>query len=352
MTDTTPRLDTLTEFLTAGDSHYAIFDMGRLVRCIPNDKFSAIENGLQPYPTPLQQHAWLGVLFWSRTTKAAPYIWFIKFPLDERGLINHAARQHFLQIIVEALGNNITADPNENQQKKLSQNPYLFTPDEPKRAAFHAKASLYMNQPASIYFEDAQAYIEGQREPASWQQLGLQGLHDVAVRTDNSSALEQAIIEQWKRWPEPFISTLLLSLEHHSLSDNLAAHIAQQISDKDLTPQQLITHLRGLSGTKNPLLMQQILTAVLTDYESSPALSDILIIIAARLWPALSDSSLRHRYIELAATQPDIFPHLMADLVALPDMRLAILELLQNPAAYSKAVQDAVMTMKKQVRNV
>lgn len=343
------RIETLTDFLTAGDTDYAIFDLGRLVRQIPNEQFAAIETGLMPYPGPLQQHAWLGILFWGRAAQTAPYIWFAKFPLDERGLLNHAARQHFLQIIVEALGSDITTNPDQDQQKRLSQNPYLFTPDDTKRAAFHARVSLYLQQPASIYFEDVQAFILGQREPATWQQLGLQGLHDVAARLNTTPPLAHAIARQLEHWPQDFSHKVLLSLEHHELPDSLSHSIRQRIASDTLTPPRLVTHLRALAGAGNTDAVTTTLSDVLQRYQSAPELDDILIIIAARLWPTLEDNNLRQLFIEQLATRTELFPHLLADLIAIPLLRPYLLALLREPDTHSHAVKTAIQAMKQQV---
>jgi hypothetical protein len=56
-------INTLTEFLTQADTQFQLFDMGRQVRPLASDTFVRIEQQQEPYPWPLQQHAWLGVHF-------------------------------------------------------------------------------------------------------------------------------------------------------------------------------------------------------------------------------------------------------------------------------------------------
>ncbi|RUO34659.1 DUF3549 family protein [Aliidiomarina soli] len=349
-------VDTLTEFLTIGDTHYYIFDLGRLVQQIANTEFALIEAGQQPYPTPLQQHAWLGIVFWHKNNAQSPYIWFAKFPLDERGLISHGARQHYLQIIVEALGRDITAPTSAEQDEILKQNPYIFTPAEDKRAAFHAKVSYLLEQPASIYFEDAEAFILGKSQPADWQQLGLQGLHDVAVRLNQQPKLATAIHQHFDSWPAPFQKVLCETLEQHplpsSLQHNLTARLQQQRGEAALP--QHISLLRALSssvqsGSRITSELQRAIRALL-DTSCEP---DLLVILAARLWPLLEDDGIRTAYLNQLATQPDLFPHLFADLVALPALRPHLLLLLHSPDQQSEALQSAITAMKTRVqRNV
>src|SRR5690554_6489641 len=140
---------TLTEFLEASGVEWRVHDLSRRVTELSPELLRAVEKGQRPFPTPRQQKAWLAITFWQTT----PYIWFVALPLDERGTFQHAAMQHFMSIIVEALGESPTANVSESQDKLLQQNPYIFQPDEARRAAFHAAISVLLQQPPSIHFE-------------------------------------------------------------------------------------------------------------------------------------------------------------------------------------------------------
>ncbi|MCC5879419.1 MAG: DUF3549 family protein [Idiomarina sp.] len=371
MTQASFSVDTLTDFLTMGETHYYIFDLGRLVRQIPNDEFAAMEAGQRPYPTPSQQHAWLAIVFWRKDAAAdsSPFIWFAKFPLDERGLISHAARQHYLQIIVEALGRDITADASAEQAELLKQNPYIFTPPEAKRAAFHAQVSRILNQPPSIFFDDVQSFMLGQREPAKWQQLGAQGVHDMAARLEQQPEVSQRLHQQLPDWPEGFVQALASALEHQVLPDhvwhNLSALFAQCVA----TPQAhhsarlIVPVLRSLSATivdraaqspqppladgspygNIPRQLQRLLSqpSLPTEIEA-----DLLIIIGARCWPLLSDETLRTLFLQRLSQHGELFTHVFADLVTVPALRMYFLTLLRDPAAASEPVQQAIDRLK------
>ena len=102
-------INTLTEFLTQAETQFQLFDMGRQVRPLASDLFARIEQQQEPYPWPLQQHAWLGVHFF-QPAESRHYLWFLKFALDEHGLLIASGPKHFMDQVVETLGYKLTGD--------------------------------------------------------------------------------------------------------------------------------------------------------------------------------------------------------------------------------------------------
>ena len=49
------------------------------------------------------------LVFWSPTLPDKHYIWFLKFPLDEQGLLVQAARDEFLSMLLERVGESMLA---------------------------------------------------------------------------------------------------------------------------------------------------------------------------------------------------------------------------------------------------
>lgn len=351
------KIDTLTEFLTLGNTHYYIFDLGRLVQRIPNDEFARIEAGQQPYPAPLQQHAWLGIVFWQPQKPQQPFVWFAKFPLDERGLINHAARQHYLQIIVEALGRDITAATDQQQDDKLSQNPYIFTPSDNKRAAFHAQVNVLLGQPPSVFYEDAEAFFSGLRKPDDWQQLGLQGVHDLAARLSSAPAVSNRLADFFSREPaaseDGLQKVLAETLEHHplpvALQQNLIAKTQQQLAASltGVNEATLLHLLRSLSSAAPQKSMQSLLRELL----QRDCSEDVLLVLGARLWPALTDNTIRKLFLQQLAQHRALFAPLFSDLVAVPLLRPHLLQLLHAPQTQSEAVARAIDEMKAQIKS-
>ena len=122
------QINTISEFLLQAGTEYRVFDMARAIRPIEAQLFLEIESGTVPAPYPRQQHAWFGILFFNKQMSNERYIWFVKLPLDEQGLVIGAARQQFLQIVVEALGQ--TLDKQNNPNNQLPENPFTFVPNQ------------------------------------------------------------------------------------------------------------------------------------------------------------------------------------------------------------------------------
>lgn len=367
MTQANLSVDSISEFLTIADTDYRIFDLGRVVREVPREVFRAIELGQQPYPTPLQRHAWLAIVFWQRQN-SEPFIWFSKFPLDERGLLNHAARQHFLQIIVEALGRNLTAEATPQQAELLKQNPYLFTPDETKRAAFHARVSVVLNHPPSVYFEEVESFLTGKRQSGAWQTLGIQGMHDVAARLTHLPRVNASIPEQFVHWPDAFQRQLVSALEHQVLPNHLVQNIIALLQ-RGFDPcapasrhQQRLYLLRSLGATiydnwlqQRHLKSLQTLRQYLQQLFSEAQLTgqdeaDMLIIIAARCWPLLLEQDFRQSVLNRLSLHGDLFNHVFADLVGLPELRIHLLMMMRDRAQQSPELAAAFTRLQQQLQ--
>jgi hypothetical protein len=101
------QINTISEFLLQAGTDYRAFDMARGIRPLESPLFLDIESAIVPAPYPRQQHAWFGILFFNKQMSIEHYIWFVKLPLDEQGLVIGAARQQFLQIVVEAMGQSL-----------------------------------------------------------------------------------------------------------------------------------------------------------------------------------------------------------------------------------------------------
>src|SRR5690554_2821099 len=203
---------TLSEFLDASGVVWQVHDLSRRVTELTPNVLRDVEQGLRPFPTPRQQKAWLAITFWQPKQVKRPFIWFVALPLDERGAFQHAAMQHFMSIIVDALGEQPTAELTETQEQRLAQNPYIFQPDEARRAAFHAQISASLEHAPSIHFEHAEAFFSG-RSDIDWQLLGVQGIHDLAVRNIHQPKVQLFISQNFLNFPEPLQEALSLALE-------------------------------------------------------------------------------------------------------------------------------------------
>ena len=91
-------IHTLTQLLKNSGCQYEIYDLGRRIQKVDNDLFADVEQGMQPYPFPLQKQAHLAISYWNEQKQ--PWIWFLKFKLDERGLLSQADIGNFLKFVL------------------------------------------------------------------------------------------------------------------------------------------------------------------------------------------------------------------------------------------------------------
>ncbi|RTZ15389.1 DUF3549 family protein [Vibrio aquaticus] len=323
-------IHTLTELLNNSDCQYQVFDLGRRIKTIDAKTFADAEKGQLPYPYPMQRKAHIAIAYWNKEQQ--PWIWFLKFELDERGLLKQSDIGNFLKYVIEAMGTHISQNMTEEQQEKLSNNPYTFKPAEDKMAVFHSQIRASLDLPCSQYYEHAQHYFSGGLEWDKWQAVGLQGVTDICARLgqeQNGVNLRKAL----KHLPNEPLYALLGALEHSDLSDKLAKALAdlatQQIdsSEPDLFFLSALT--RALSGAP-----KDVATPIVNAILASPRLShqEVLIGIAGRSWHWLSDATIAEQFLlRLAQTgNQNLFNQLFADLVMLPELRMVLLPLLHS----------------------
>lgn len=323
-------IQTLTQLLNNSHCDYQIFDLGRRIKTIDPKVFVDVERGQCPYPYPMQRKAHLAIAYWSEQKQ--PWIWFLKFELDERGLLKQSDIGNFIKYVVEAMGTRLSDDMSEEQQQKLSNNPYTFKPSEDKMAVFHSQIRSNLDLPTSQYYEHTQHYFSGGLGWENWQTVGLQGITDMAARLgkeQNAVTLRKAL----KHLPNEPLYALLGALEHVDLQDRLAERIAEkaqhEIDSREPDLFLLSALTRALAGAPSEISLP-ILKAIL----QSPRLShqEVLIGIAGRAWHLLADADIAEQFLlRLAQTgNQTLFNQLFADLVMLPELRMVLLPLLHS----------------------
>ncbi|MBW3694344.1 DUF3549 family protein [Vibrio sp. T187] len=323
-------IHTLTQLLKNSGCQYDIYDLGRRIQKIDNDLFSNVEQGKQPYPFPLQRQAHLAIAYWNEEKQ--PWIWFLKFKLDERGLLLQAEVGNFLKFVIEAMGTRLNGEMSEEQQQKLSNNPYTFKPSEDKMAVFHSQVRAGLELPTSQYYEHAQHFFTGDLGWDNWQTVGLQGITDMCARLDhnqNGVAIRKAL----KKLPSEPLYATLGALEHTQLPEKLAERI-QELAEQEISSAEpdlflLSALVRALSGAPNT-----INTSVIKAILASPRLShqEVLIGLAGRSWQSLQDPTIAEQFLlRLAQTgNQTLFNQLFADLVMIPTLRMVFLPLLNS----------------------
>lgn len=342
-------IHTLTELLENSGCEYKIFDLGRRIITIPNTVFAKVEQGQKPYPYPLQRHAHIAIAYWNE--KKQPWIWFLKFSLDERGLLKQTDIGNFIKYVVEAMGTRLNSDLDENQQQKLANNPYTFKPSEDKMAVFHSQIKASLDMPTSQYYEHAQHYFSGGLGWEKWQTVGLQGITDICARLkhEQNSVLIRKALTHLPNEPK---YALLGALEHIDIPQKLADQILElaykqiQSSEPDLF--LLSAYIRSLAGSDINNL-QAIIEEVLKSARLSH--QEVLIAIAGRVWHALEDSHLAQQFLlRLAQTgNQTLFNQIFADLVMQPSLRMVILPLLHSTP--SEELTNALVNLQQSTKS-
>ena len=342
-------IKTLSDFFRESHTRYRIYDMGRGIRKLSQEQFEQFEAGTQPYPYPLQQHAWLGILGWNEQDKAEQFIWFLKFPLDETAHLIQATRDDFMARLIQTLGHNIQAAREGGElQDGLGESPYGFKPKESTMAAFHAKALHSLGQPPSRFYDHARDYFAGGPGYDQWAFVGVQGIADVAARLEEADNLER-VLKALPELPPPALVALCGFLENEELPTALAEvlqlRLNRALSEGTPDLNVIAALLRAFAQSKGKGLREAAIRSAL----SSPLGHDINVLaaIAARNWEVLADPALAHDYVEALAVNnlgQDAFTQVMADLLSLPGMRPPLLAQLRNPER-SEALSKAVGAM-------
>jgi len=336
-------INTLTDFLQQAQCQFRIYDLGRKVTNISNEAFQQIAENTLPYPYPIQQHAYIALTFWQVDKQLQDhFIWFLKLPVDEQGLLKITAQTSFIKMVMEAMGENLTADISKDLQERLASNPFVFKPSAEKLAIFNAIMNTTFIRPASTFYPSTLHYFSGKANWNEWQALGIQGIADLCARL-NYDDNQQRIINALPHLPQQPLQSLALCLEHQQNIDNaLATAIAQQ-ADIELQAnhqETAILLLRALSSAStvsiSKALFEQQFNSELVHNEHW------YVCIAGRCWSLLEDETLLNRYFEaLANHHPSLFPQLFVDLVAIPALREKILKQLRLTAR-SPALSQAI----------
>ncbi|MDT0593689.1 DUF3549 family protein [Glaciecola petra] len=327
-------ISTLSEFLLQAQTQYLVFDLGRGIRKIDNQVFFEWENQQEACAFPRQNHVWLCIVFWNEKLSHERYIWFVKLPLDEQGLIIPASRDQFLEIIVQALGKEL--EHNEDKQAKLPENPFVFTPSQQQLADCNAliRASIGIIATPS---EKALQYIKAPKIQ-DWSVLSVQEIADLICFADKNT--QASIAQQLPHFAPPVLSCLFASLENNIVEDCLLnALIAYHENSNDVTLSTLC--LRAMSFQPNDRCIKYVKNIVLNNNDIS---LDTCVVIVGRFWQLCEDDNFLVALMHKIATideSAELFKSLYADLVKIPSIRTAMLGFIRNEKR-SDAVANAI----------
>ena len=328
---------TISELLALSNSQYRIYDLGRKIDKLSKEEFSKIELNQLPYPYPSQGHAFIAIAFWQKQN-TQPFLWFVKLPLDERGLLNQGARDHFIAIIIDALGSDLTVDPTEKQEELLKSNPYNFTPAQYKLASLNSKIKRELKQVSSEYLPLFQQYIAGELGWDNWQNIAIQGISDFAVHLDKAQNTA-ALVAAFPHIVSEVLMPLCGALENETLPVTLIDAIIDayhQTSTEQLQIQQSL--LRSLaSSCQHPHVIEFAKELLNNDKLSA----DLLIILAGRCWLLWQSPDMLMLYLErlIQSKDNELFTAIFKDLVAIPVIRPNIFQCMRDPNRSNELAQ-------------
>lgn len=332
----TDNVNTLGKFLRQTGAKYRVFDMGRRIVKLSADEFVGFEAASRPYPYPFQRSAMFGVIFWHPEKADKHYVWFLKFPLDEQGLLIQASRDEFLVMLLDRVGECMLA-ANDGQliEGALKDSPYTFTPREDKMAAFNAQCTKSLGLKPSQYYQAAQAYFTDRKKVAHWHHLGMQGVADVATRLDNQETV-LGLIETIPFLPQETFNILCSFMENAEPTAGLVEVLAQkvdiQLQDKTPDPQVIASCLRAASNSPARGLVDSLVTQVLKNKVSNHI--EILAVIVGRLWETLKQPQRCKLFIDRLGENDSGYPgfsQLLADLMYMPGMREPVMAAIRDP---------------------
>ncbi len=311
--------------------------MGRRMQEISSETFLAFEQGDIPYPWPLQQQAWLGMMVWQDQADDDLVIWFLRFPLDATGRLTAGIRDDFVYRLLQK----------GDQQQEEESNPYGFKPKQEHMACFHAKAAKTLGKPPSRFYQHALDYFSGHAGFDQWAFVGLQGIADIVSRLDEASHA-QVLADAIAKLPPQPLDALCQCLEHEAIPEPLARAIGQRLQ-QELDSAQAETNiislcLRAVSGCENPRITEDLVLTTLNHDIGQNA--EILASISGRCWESLKQADIIHAFLENLAhckEGQEFFNLVIVDLINIPGMQDSIHQAIRQPdrsPQLSKAIGD------------
>ncbi len=320
------QINTISEFLLQAGTDYRVFDMARGIRALGSQFFLDIESAAVPAPYPRQQHTWFGVLFFNQKTSHERYIWFVKLPLDEQGLVIDAARQQFLQIVVEALGRSLDKQNNPNNQ--LPENPFTFAPNQQQLADFNSIGRIVLDMPLSDHLDIVEQYLMDPKRH-DWRAIPLQGIANFTASLQHMKS-KHLLLTQFSILAPDMQYALCASLENHQIDEKISSVLVNWYHQDTNDEKRLHSVLRGLCQSKARVVVNSFISLILSSANGQTSTG--LMLIAARHWLCMKEPAILALFVEqLAACEDQTFIGLYSDLVQIPEIRKPMLEVLRWP---------------------
>ncbi|MBM6551949.1 DUF3549 family protein [Marinomonas ostreistagni] len=339
-------IESLSDLFSAVGCHATFYDVGRHITKLTPQQVIQFDKKQQVYPYGFRQQAWLACVLGAQedSAKEAQVVWFLRLPLDESGCLNLGTRDHFIKTIVDKIMHKGTE---QGLNEALEDNPYAFKPDQDRLANFHAILARDLKQPASDYYAAVQDYLklDDLKDEANWSELGLQGLADLAARSEQPSLVIKAL----QQGPSEVVLPLCHALEHHVQPPTVVDAVCQQLAKPTMDAASAAHWVRAISRSDFPQALFIPLFTLLGDI--SDCADEQLELIAALVakcphWVTEQPQLLRIILEKLAHRQDGLigFKHIVSELTQQPETRVQCWQVLRSEHA-TAALQNATASL-------
>lgn len=290
-------MSSISALLDSSNAEWHVYDLNQNLREISHQTFTAFEQTSSAYPYPLHQKACFAVVFRAKALAPLlhaemPFIWFLRFNLDEASKLQQAERDHFVSLVVAALGTQLL---DQQEQSTLDNHPYSFKPNDYKMAALTSRIRVDMDLPPTQFYSAALSYFHQLGDNQAWEQLAVQGIADFAFRlheNDNAHKLSLRLPELPIAVFEP-LSQLLECVNVPALLAEKLGWLGKTALENN-NERLALACLHSLCGPVQSNFRHEWLRQLLTSNEAVSG--NVLLIICARCPQELEEETLRHHF--------------------------------------------------------
>ncbi|MFT6153117.1 MAG: hypothetical protein ACJA1X_000454 [Bermanella sp.] len=350
----------LSQYLSELDGQYRLYDVGRRIRKLDKTQFQQFENSEIAYPFPYLQHAWLALYISQKNEVGNETLWFLKWPLDEQGKLIQYVRDDLVMRLVRLSEQPLNVQADTEIEDPLKDNSFSFNPDDIRRANLSAMINHSQHRKPSSYYDTVVRYLQAgtlnSNELTHWQNLGMQGIADVAAKCNEHEASLKACLTTM---PSEVYLAFGQCLEHSNVSYAIASAVLNRLK-ADLQKTHNASAVEASLRIIGPCFSDQLRIEAWqlwmnSDYKNNVA---CVLAFATRNFDDLGfmPETITPFLITLAEFNQQgsetfsVFSKIVGDLLFLPGIRNLLLNALrdpQRPAILGHAMQ-ALLDSKKQ----
>lgn len=331
----------LSQYLSELDGNFRLYDVGRRIRKIDKAQFKQFEDLEIPYPYPYLQHAWLALYVSPQNNPDNETLMFLKWPLDEQGKLIQYVRDDLVMRLIRLSEQPLNVKNDSEIEDPLKDNSFSFNPDDIRRANLHAMINHSQHRKPSEHHDTVVRYLQAgtlnPKELNHWKNLGMQGIADVAAKTDEYETSLKACLP---KMPKEVYLAFSQCLEHAHISHGIAAAVFKRF-EADLTQDNNTAAVEASLRIMGACFSDELRIKAWQLWMDSDYKNDIACVLAfsTRNYDDLAfmPQAITPFLITLAEFQQEgsaafsVFVKIVSDLLFLPGIRNLLLNTLRNP---------------------